>query len=119
MHPGVGVWSASRVRGHEDAPALPVRPHSPAAAGVAALTFSLAPNAYLLIPGRVLTGLATILTFTIGAALLGDLTRGPERGYAFGLYATAMGLGFAVGPLVGGLLRESYGIATVALATAA
>lgn len=77
---------------------------------LAMLTFALAPNAYALLPGKILTGVAMILTFAIGTALLGDLTEGPARGYAFGLYATAMGLGFAVGAMLGGLIGSRYGL---------
>ncbi len=76
----------------------------------ALLTFAVVDHPYLLFPGRVLMGAAIILTFGIGAAYMGDLTSGEERGPAFGLYATAMGLGFAVGPLIGGPIADQFGI---------
>jgi MFS transporter, DHA1 family, multidrug resistance protein len=78
--------------------------------GLSLLVMSVAPHPYVLFPGRVLMGLAAIMTFGLGAAFLGDITEGRERGPAFGLYATAMGLGFAVGPLVGGLISDWYSI---------
>jgi MFS family permease len=74
-------------------------------------SFALVDDPYLLFPGRVLMGAGIILTIGIGAAYLGDITFGDERGPAFGLYATAMGLGFAVGPLVGGAIADQYDIA--------
>ena len=74
------------------------------------ITFAVVDHPYLLFPGRVLMGAAIILTFGIGAAYLGDITSGEERGPAFGLYSTAMGLGFAVGPLIGGPIANSFGI---------
>jgi MFS transporter, DHA1 family, multidrug resistance protein len=74
------------------------------------ISFAVIDNPYLLFPGRVLMGAAVILTFGIGAAYMGDITSGEERGPAFGLYATAMGLGFAVGPLIGGPIADQFGI---------
>ncbi len=76
----------------------------------ALISFAIVDHPYLLFPGRVLMGAAIILTFGIGAAFLGDITSGEERGPAFGLYATAMGLGFAVGPLIGGPIADNFGI---------
>ncbi len=77
---------------------------------LATATFALAPNAYFLIPGRVLFGVAGVATFFIGAAYVGDIVTYHERGLAFGLYATAMGLGFGVGPLLGAAVTVSYGV---------
>lgn len=74
-------------------------------------TFAIVDHPYLLFPGRVLMGAAIILTFGIGAAYMGDITSGEERGPAFGLYATALGLGFAVGSLIGGPISDNFGIA--------
>jgi MFS transporter, DHA1 family, multidrug resistance protein len=76
----------------------------------ALIIFALVEDPYLLFPGRILMGAAIILTFGIGAAYMGDITSGEERGPAFGLYATAMGLGFAVGPLFGGPIADAFGI---------
>ena len=47
--------------------------------------------------------------FQIGTAHLGDITEPGQRSFAFGLYATAMGLGFTIGPLLGGLVAEQAG----------
>jgi MFS family permease len=76
----------------------------------ALISFAIVDHPYLLFPGRVLMGAAIILSFGIGAAFLGDITSGEERGPAFGLYATAMGLGFAVGPLIGAPISQNFGI---------
>ncbi len=76
----------------------------------ATTAFALAPNAWALLPGRVLYGLAGVATFYIGSAYVGDVARPEERGVAFGFYTTAMGLGFAIGPLIGSLLAAAYGI---------
>jgi MFS family permease len=72
--------------------------------------FAAAPSPPFLIPGRLLFGLAMVATFWIAAAYLGDMVSGSLRGVAFGLFTTAMGLGFAVGPLLGGEVAEMAGI---------
>jgi len=63
----------------------------------------------LLLVGCLLFGAAGVSTFPIGAALLGDVTTPGQRALAFGLYTTAMGVGFTIGPLVGGQLAERAG----------
>ncbi|MBI1801004.1 MAG: MFS transporter [Chloroflexi bacterium] len=42
---------------------------------------------------------------------MGDVVSREEQGIAFGLYTTAMGLGFGVGPLVGAAVAVGFGIA--------
>jgi MFS family permease len=63
----------------------------------------------LLLAGSLLFGVAGVATFQIGAALLGDVTAPGQRAMAFGLYTTAMGVGFTIGPLIGGQLAERAG----------
>lgn len=65
----------------------------------------------LLIVGRFFFGLAGVAVFQIGTAHLGDITAPGERSFAFGLYATAMGLGFTIGPLLGGQVAQRAGTA--------
>src|SRR5437660_5143983 len=60
----------------------------------ALVSFAVATGVPLLAAGRILFGLGTVAVFQIGAAYLGDITSPGERSFAFGLYATAMGLGF-------------------------
>lgn len=81
-------------------------------AAVATLLMSLADGPALLFAGRVLLALAAVMTFQIAAAHLGDITEPGRRSFAFGCYTTAMGLGFGLGPLVGGLVSERYGTGT-------
>lgn len=78
---------------------------------VALVLFAIAPNAYFLLIGRIIDGIAMVCTFLIGAAYVSDITSPEERGLAFGLYSTAMGLGFTVGPLFGAAVAVRYGIA--------
>lgn len=72
--------------------------------------FALSPNAYWLLPGKVLAGLAQVATFTMGIAYVGDVVQPEERGLAYGLYTTAMGTGFAVGPLLGSAVASRFGV---------
>ncbi|HQZ22649.1 MAG TPA: MFS transporter, partial [Thermoflexales bacterium] len=76
----------------------------------AMMVLVMAQSALALGVARVLFGLATIATFTIGAAYIGDVIQPHERGAAFGLYATSMGAGAAVGPLVTALAQPLGGI---------
>jgi MFS family permease len=78
-------------------------------AAVATLMMSMATGAGLLFAGRIVLALAAIMTFQIAAAHLGDITEPGRRSFAFGCYTTAMGLGFGLGPLIGGLVSENYG----------
>jgi EmrB/QacA subfamily drug resistance transporter len=64
----------------------------------------LAPNSSLLIAARVLQGLAGGLINPQVSGLIQQMFGGPERGRAFGYLGTTVGLGTALGPLVGGLL---------------
>ena len=84
----------------------------------ATMLFALAPNALLLIPGRILMGLAGVATFSIGAAYVGDVVSDTERGVAYGLYTTSMGIGFGIGPLIGAGIAELYGVPASYLAAA-
>ena len=48
-----------------------------------------------------------VASFWIAAAYLGDIVTNSERGVAFGLLTTAMGLGFTVGPLLAGVVSDA------------
>jgi len=77
---------------------------------VAMASFAAAPSAVMLVPGRLILGVAMVGSFWIAAAYLGDIVRPEERGIAFGLSTTAMGLGFAVGPIIGGFLADAVSL---------
>src|SRR5689334_14858681 len=71
---------------------------------VTSVIAGLAPNPGLLIAARVLQGLSGGLINPQVSGLVQQLFRGPERGRAFGFLGTTVGLGTALGPLVGGAL---------------
>jgi DHA1 family tetracycline resistance protein-like MFS transporter len=64
---------------------------------------ALAPNLWWLFLGRMLSG-ATAGSTTTAAAYIADVTPPERRGAAYGMASAAFGLGFALGPAIGGLL---------------
>jgi DHA1 family tetracycline resistance protein-like MFS transporter len=71
--------------------------------------YTIAPGPHFLFPIRVMTGLSVASTFFIGIAYVSDIVDQRDRGLVIGLYTTCMGLGFAVGSAIGGLVAEDYG----------
>jgi EmrB/QacA subfamily drug resistance transporter len=71
---------------------------------VTSLLSGLAPNAHVLIAARVLQGLAGGLVNPQVSGLVQQMFHGAERGRAFGVLGTTVGVGTAIGPLVGGAL---------------
>ncbi len=73
------------------------------------LACGLAPSSLFLVIGRLLQGLAGGLLTPQISALIQQMFRGRERGTAFGLFGTIVGVSTAVGPLLGGALIEAFG----------
>jgi EmrB/QacA subfamily drug resistance transporter len=71
---------------------------------LASLLSGLAPTAGVLIGARVVQGLFGGLINPQTSGLLQQMFRGADRGRAFGVLGTTVGLGTAIGPLVGGAL---------------
>ncbi|TCK22739.1 MFS transporter [Pseudonocardia endophytica] len=66
----------------------------------------LATNPTFLVVARLLQGVAGGMLNPQVVGFIQQLFRGPERGRAFGLFGTAIGISTAVGPLLGGLLIQ-------------
>lgn len=64
---------------------------------------ALAPSYGLLFVGRVIAGI-TGASFTTGAAYIADISTPENRARNFGMIGAAFGLGFIIGPALGGLL---------------
>jgi DHA1 family tetracycline resistance protein-like MFS transporter len=64
---------------------------------------ALAPNLWWLFAGRVLSGIATA-NMTAASAYIADVTPPEKRAAAFGMIGSAFGLGFMLGPAIGGLV---------------
>jgi MFS transporter, DHA1 family, tetracycline resistance protein len=64
---------------------------------------ALAPNLWWLFAGRVLSGIATA-NITTASAYIADVTPPEKRAAAFGMIGSAFGLGFVLGPAIGGVV---------------
>ena len=71
--------------------------------GLDYIVMALAPNVVWLLVGRVLSGL-TSASITAAGAYVADVTEERERAAGFAMLGAAFGLGFVLGPAVGGLL---------------
>lgn len=81
----------------------PVLLLSSAGLGADYLLMALAPNLHWLFVGRLLSGI-TAATFSTASAYIADITPPEQRAGKFGMLGAAFGLGFIVGPAIGGLL---------------
>lgn len=72
-------------------------------AGIDYLVMALAPNLTLLFVGRVISGV-TGANITAANAYIADVSAPHERAKNFGLVGATFGVGFIVGPALGGLL---------------
>src|SRR5256885_4742935 len=71
--------------------------------GLDYLVMALAPTIPILFIGRLVSG-ATSASFSISGAYVADVTPPENRAARFGMLGAAFGIGFIVGPAIGGLL---------------
>jgi DHA1 family tetracycline resistance protein-like MFS transporter len=71
--------------------------------GLDYVLMALAPNLQWLFVGRIISGI-TAASISTGMAYVADVTPAPQRAAAFGRIGVAFGLGFVLGPALGGLL---------------
>lgn len=76
---------------------------STAATAIDYAIMALAPNLWWLFAGRVLSGIATA-NFSTASAYIADVTEPEKRAAAFGVLGSAFGLGFVLGPAIGGAI---------------
>ena len=74
--------------------------------GLDYILMALAPDLVWLFVGRVISGI-TAATFSTAAAYIADVTPPEERAAKFGLIGAAFGVGFVLGPAIGGLLGST------------
>src|SRR5271154_514264 len=71
--------------------------------GLDFILMALAPNLWWLLVGRVISGI-TAASFSTAGAYIADVTPPENRAASFGLIGAAFGIGFVLGPALGGLL---------------
>jgi len=76
--------------------------------GLDYLFMALAPSLPFLYVGRLISGVCAA-SFSTATAYISDVTPPERRAGRFGLLGAAFGLGFIVGPMIGGLLGD-YGL---------
>lgn len=69
------------------------------------VVMAVAGSIWLLLAGRVIGGI-TAGTAATASAFMADISRPEEKAARFGLIGAAFGIGFVIGPLLGGLLAE-------------
>ncbi len=69
------------------------------------VVMAVAGSIWLLLAGRIVGGI-TAATHSTAAAFMADVSKPHEKAANFGLLGAAFGLGFVLGPLMGGLLSE-------------
>ena len=79
---------------------------------VSYLVFSQASTIPLLIFARGLSGIGSA-NIAAAQAYITDVTDSKSRSGAMGMMGAAFGLGFIIGPLIGGILKHNYGIQMV------
>jgi MFS transporter, DHA1 family, tetracycline resistance protein len=73
--------------------------------GIDYIFLSFAPSIWWLFVGRIIAGI-TGASFTTASAYIADISTPENRAQNFGMVGAAFGLGFILGPMIGGLLGE-------------
>ena len=73
--------------------------------GLDYIVMALAPGVGWLLVGRVISGI-TAASFSIASAYIADVTPPEKRAASFGFLGAAFGLGFVLGPALGGILGD-------------
>lgn len=108
--PLFGAWSDRRGR-------RPLLLVSLCGSGAGYLVFAWAPSLPWLFAARIVDGV-TGGNISIAQAALADITPPADRSKRFGLLGASIGLGFILGPAIGGLVASRWGLAAPAIAAA-
>ncbi|MFQ5867566.1 MAG: MFS transporter [bacterium] len=82
------------------------------------LVYIVAGNVYYLTSVRFIHGLASAMVIPVAMAYVGEIAEKGREGRYMGTFNMALLLGMGAGPFLGGLLNESFGIASVFYAMA-
>jgi EmrB/QacA subfamily drug resistance transporter len=77
---------------------------------LSSLLAGLAPTALLLVVARLVQGIGGGMLNPQVSGLIQELFRGAERGRAFGMLGTVIGISTAVGPVLGGVIIGALGV---------
>jgi DHA1 family tetracycline resistance protein-like MFS transporter len=69
------------------------------------ILMALSPNLWFLFVGRLISGI-TSASFSTASAYIADVTAPEKRAALYGMLGAAFGLGFTVGPAIGGILGD-------------
>jgi EmrB/QacA subfamily drug resistance transporter len=78
---------------------------------ITAVVCGAAPNATVLVVGRLCRGVAAGLLAPQVIGLMQQMYTGQRRGKTFGYYGATVGLSTAIGPLLGGVILQAFGVA--------
>jgi DHA1 family tetracycline resistance protein-like MFS transporter len=73
--------------------------------GLDFILMALAPNLWWLLAGRIISGICAA-SFSTAGAYISDVTAPENRAAAFGFIGAAFGIGFILGPALGGILGD-------------
>ena len=85
----------------------PVLLVSLAGAAIDYLIMAFAPSLWLLVAGRAIAGI-TSANMAVATAYLTDITPEAQRAQRFGLFHAMFGIGFIIGPILGGVLGDFW-----------
>jgi DHA1 family tetracycline resistance protein-like MFS transporter len=77
--------------------------------GIDFIIAGVAPNIWWFFAGRVLAGI-TGASFTSCSAYIADVSPPEKKAQNFGLIGAAFGMGFVIGPLIGGVVSAHFGL---------
>ena len=80
---------------------------------VISLVYILAGNVYYLTTVRLFHGLASAMVIPVAMAYIGEIAEEGREGRYMGMFNMSFLLGMGSGPILGGILNESFGIASV------
>jgi MFS family permease len=80
---------------------------------IAAIGWLFTTDIWVAISLRALSGVGSALVFSLSSAYIGDLTPSGSEGRYMGVYGLFDFLGFGLGPLISGVVRDRYGFDAV------
>ena len=74
------------------------------------LLFILAHQVYTLIVIRLIQGIASAMIMPVAQAYVGEITPKGKEGMTMGIFNMSVFIGLSLGPLMGGVIRDHYGL---------